>query len=253
VFFILSKILGFISHPLFWVVLLFIIFIYKNKTSKKKPYFIAGLSILLFFSNDIIVNEVLLWWEPKPVLVNDLPKYKMGVVLSGITMPDKSPHDRVYIPYGADRILHTVMLYKLGKIKKVFITGGSGRISKVLKAESHDMEAVFLMCGVPQEDIILEDKSKNTRENALFTKQVLLKDTTEKLLLITSAYHMRRSEACFKKVGLKVDIFPTDYLSHDRDYLQISKILPSESAIGIWVVLLHEFIGYLTYSIAGYL
>ena len=250
-FFILSKILGFISHPLFWVVLLFIIFIIKRKASKKKPFFIAALIILLFFSNDIIVNEALLWWEPAPVIIKDIPEYKIGVVLSGITMPDKSPHDRVYIPYGADRILHTVMLYKFGKIKKIFISGGSGRISKVLKAESHDMESVFLMCGVPQNDIIIEDKSKNTHENALFTKQIL-KDTTQKLLLITSAYHMRRSKACFKKVGLKVDIFPTDYLSHDRDYFSLAKILPSESAIGIWVVLLHEFIGYLTYSIAGY-
>ena len=251
-FFILSKILSFISHPLFWIVLFFIFFIVIKKSSKKKAFFIAGFGLLIFFSNDIIENEILLWLEPEPVLIKDLPNYTTAVVLSGITMPDKSPHDRVYIPYGADRILHTVMLYKLGKIKKILISGGSGWISKVMSPESHDMRFVFLMCGVPEKDITIEDKSKNTRENALFTKQIL-KDTTERLLLITSAYHMKRSEACFKKVGLNVDIFPVDYLSHDRKgYLSLLKILPSESAIGIWVVLFHELQGYIIYSLVGY-
>ena len=195
----------------------------------------------------------MLWWECPPVLVKDLPVYNVAVVLSGITVPDKSPHDRVYIPYGADRILHTVMLYKMGKVKKILISGESGRLSKVYRTESEEMQTVFLLCGVSAKDILIENKSKNTHENALYTKE-FLKGTKEKLLLITSAFHMRRAEACFKKVGLNVDPFPVDFLSHDRSSWSINRLLvPSESAIGIWVPLLHEMEGYIMYSIVGYI
>ena len=200
----------------------------------------------------MICNGVLLLWERPPVLIQDLPVYDIGVVLSGVTVPDKSPHDRVYIPYGADRILHTVMLYKMGKVKKILISGESGRISKVYETESEQMKKVFLICGVSEKDIIIENRSRNTHENALYTKE-LLKGSKEKLLLITSAFHMRRAEACFKKVGLEVDIFPVDFLSHDSNLWVPSQILvPSESAIGIWVPLLHEIEGYIIYSIMGY-
>src|SRR5690606_14661246 len=155
--------------------------------------------------------------------------------------------DRVYFQKGADRLLHTVQLYKLGKIKNILITGGSGLvIGRQTAAEADQLKSVFLYCGIPEKDILIENQSRNTRENALFTRRTI--DSLRlpgKFLMITSAFHMRRAEGCFKKVDLDVDIFPVDYYTKKRKFTPNILLIPSEGAMGKWATLIHEVTGYL--------
>jgi len=70
------------------------------------------------------------------------------------------------------------------------------------------------MCGVAPEDIIIESASRNTHENALYVKDLVSSNAKKgKVILITSAFHMRRAEGCFRKVGIDVTGFSTDFYS----------------------------------------
>ena len=225
----------------------------KNSKRKKIAFFLGGF-LFLFFTNVWIENKAFLIWESEPVKISELPDYELGIVLTGVTNHDKEPKDRVYFNKGADRVLHTLQLYKLGKIKKILISGGSGRVTGKPISEGTDMKKVFLLCGVPDSAIILELYSRNTHENALFTKNRLDSLTISgKKLLITSAFHMPRSKACFDKEGVKTDIYPTDFYGGETTMTPDVWIIPNEKALGGWQTLIREWLGYFMYWTMGYL
>jgi uncharacterized SAM-binding protein YcdF (DUF218 family) len=85
------------------------------------------------------------------------------------------------------------------------------------------------------------------------TKKILdsLK-VNEPVLLVTSAGHMRRSMACFKKVGVAFITYPVNYQSHlDRKYSWDAILIPSAGTISKWDALIHEWVGYLAYKLTG--
>ncbi|MFN6946643.1 MAG: YdcF family protein [Cytophagaceae bacterium] len=253
-FFILSKILFHLLMPIVLLTLLLILILWlKDKRKKRKALLIAIIAFILL-GNDFIVNEALLLWEHPPRLFKEVTDdYDAAIVLSGVTNIYKSPKDRIHMNKGADRVLHAARLYKLGKVRKIIISGGSGSITQKDASESQQLYETFLLCGVPHEDIILEAKSRNTYENALFTTELIKeKDLGKKHILVTSSFHMRRSEACFNKAGLYPDTFPVDYYSHDRMYTPDVLIIPNEGSMQKWRLLIHEIIGYITYKVAGY-
>src|SRR5688572_8214168 len=95
--------------------------ILKNPTWKKRTFWIA-LVMLFFFSNDFIANEAMRAWELEATPLNKITRtYELGIVLTGVTSGYREPADRVYFQKGADRVTHTVQLYKLGLIKKILI------------------------------------------------------------------------------------------------------------------------------------
>ena len=110
-----------------------------------------------------------------------------------------------------------------------------------------------MISGVPETDILYEDKSRNTHENAQFTKQLLAgQPQLKKLLLVTSAFHMRRAKACFEKEGVNVDHFTTDFYTTDRFFTLDKLLIPQEVYLYQWQILFHEILGDITYRIVGY-
>jgi uncharacterized SAM-binding protein YcdF (DUF218 family) len=71
-------------------------------------------------------------------------------------------------------------------------------------------------------------------------------------LLVTSAFHMRRSLACFRKVGLEMDDFPVDFYAFQRHYTLDAFIVPKIDALGVWHKLVKEWVGFVAYWAAGY-
>jgi vancomycin permeability regulator SanA len=128
-FFILSKILNYLTMPLAIVCLCFLLHILIRRSNLKRIFFWTGFALLFFFSNAFIANEVMMVWEPDATPYIDMKKrYEYGIVLTGVTSSELTPRDRVYFHKGADRVTHTVQLYKLGIIKKIIVSGGSGRL-----------------------------------------------------------------------------------------------------------------------------
>ena len=251
-FFILSKILSFIISPVIWIVTLLFVFIYSKNETRKKKCFYWAFGILLFFSNSFIFDEFSRAWEVSATKYEDVGEYDVGIVLGGMSVYDED-YDRAQFYRGVDRLIQTVELYKLGKIKKILFTGGSGRILHPEMKEGDYLKRYILFMGVPEEDFIIESQSQNTRENAIFTKKIIEeKKITGKFLLITSAFHMRRSLNCFSKVGMEVIPYSTDRYAGPRKYEFDHLLIPNTSAMNDWYVLIHEVVGYITYKVMGY-
>lgn len=251
-FFVLSKILNFLTNPLVFVFGFLIASVWLRNSRWKKRCFWIGLSLMLFFSNEFIANEAMSAWETDPVPYADIHKtYDYGIVLTGVTFNDRQPDDRVYFHHGADRVTHTIQLYKKGIIKKILISGGTGRLVTKARPEADELLNVMVMAGVPEENIVLENESRNTHESAVNVKNMISIDSGN-YLLITSAFHMRRSESCFKKVGFKVDTFSADYHTHPRYFTLDAFLIPRADSISLWQRMFKEWAGIAAYWVVGY-
>lgn len=253
-FFFLSKTLNYLMMPLVIITVLFILSaLFKKKWRKR--CFISGLVLLLLFSNEFIANELMTVWEIPATPYKEIKKkYEWGILLSGVTKAEMKPNDRVYFSRGADRVIHTVQLYKLGIIKKILVSGGSGRLLDIGEQESNDLADAIILMGVNPEDIVIESDSRNTHESAMAVKKILLERTKpNQCILITSGYHMRRSIGCFNKLDWQMDSFSADFLSHPRSFTFDILFIPKIDALTTWHHLFKETVGYISYSVAGYI
>ncbi|MBS1488486.1 MAG: YdcF family protein [Bacteroidetes bacterium] len=250
----LSKILAYAIMPVTVISLLLVASAFIKNPRRKKRFFIVALSLLLFFSNDFIANEAVLAWEIPLTPFSQIKKeYAYAIVLTGVTKHEPGFHDRVFFNRGADRVIHTMQLYKMGIVKKIVVSGGSGRLTAMDRKEADEMADALLLMGVRQEDILKEGESRNTRESAVAVKKMLQGITTPaECLLVTSAYHMRRSAACFKKVGWPMDTFTVDFLSHQRNFYVDTLLIPKGEAIGNWQIIIREWVGLMMYKLVGY-
>ncbi|MGI9543385.1 MAG: YdcF family protein [Cyclobacteriaceae bacterium] len=223
--------------------------------TKKRKLLWAGMILLLFFSNSFIANEVFLLWELPPTPIKEIDaQYDLGIVLTGITNTQKTPHDRVYFNKGADRATHAIQLYHQGIIKKILLSGGSSTLIDNQLKEADNLAMVLQTCGIPDEDILIENQGRNTYESAVNCATLIQKQTKDpSVVLITSAFHMRRASACFEKVGLEVDQFSADFYTYDRKFTPDAWLLPSTGAIHKWGIIIKEWVGIVAYKVSGYI
>lgn len=239
--------------PLTWILFLLLLAVFTKREKRRRLLLIASTILLLFFTNPFLVNEAWLLWEQPPTPLKNLKSYDAAIILTGITNQAKTPHDRIYTARGADRALHPLQLYKQGKIKKIIISGGSGSLRQKYSSEALEIKQLLVYSGVQHTDILYEDRSRNTHENAQYTKEVLKQHPELKtLLLVTSAFHIRRAQGCFKKQGIQTDAFSTDFFTMDRSYSIDRLLVPQEVCLYYWQKLIHEMLGFIVYRIMGY-
>ncbi|MCC6691029.1 MAG: YdcF family protein [Bacteroidia bacterium] len=252
-FFVISKILSFIVSPIVWVALLLLYALFGKKEHLKKKCLLSGVVLFFVFSNPFIFNETMRLWEEPTIALNQLPVYDTGIILGSTTNFDESI-DRIQFLRSGDRLFQGIELYKKGKIKKIIYCGGSGSIAKPEEREGESIKRYLSLIGIPDSNIIIENYSRNTHENAVFTKSVLDSLIPQgKYLLITSAYHIPRAKRCFEKEKIPVDAYGTDRMSSADKYEIGTFILPSASVMESWNVLSHELLGFVIYKMAGYI
>lgn len=254
-FFYLSKTLYFLLMPATLVAIGLLLGFFLRNARWKKISLLSAIALFFLFTNDFIINEIYLRWEVPPTAFADVPEgYDVGIVLTGIANLQKEPNDRVYFNKGADRIIHAIELYKRGKIRKILVSGGTGSLQRPDLTEANALLKVLQLFGVPEADIIIEKASRNTHENASYSAEILNDSFPNgRFLLITSAFHLRRAEACFEKVGIATDTFSTDFYTHPTSYTIDSMLLPNESAFDKWQTFIREILGIVAYKIAGYI
>ena len=248
-FFILSKLLSFALDPILWVIILF----FLGFITKKKPLLIVALTLLMLLTSPYLNDLALRKWESKPVAKSDLPLSDIGIVLTGMTSSDMEPRDQLHFNESADRITEAIMLLDNGVIKKLIISGGTPSFAENSIAESIQLEQLLLASDVSPRDYHLETRSRNTYENAKYCAEYVLSEKLEnqKILLITSAFHMPRALACFKKQGINVSAYPVDFKTSPS--ISISSFIPSSQPLDYWRLLIKEWIGYATYKMIGYI
>lgn len=253
-FFILSKALLFILSPFFWLgtCVLYAGFGKRIKWVKRAKW--SALVIFLFFSNTLIFSEFCRSWEIHGTKIEHVKKHDVAIVLGGMFEFDNEMN-RLSIRRQGDRLFQAISLYKTGKVEKLLISGDSGYISDRGLHEAQQVKELLMLWGVPEKDIITEETSKNTHENAVQSKKVLDQSYPHynNFILVTSGIHMKRALACFSKEGLECTPFSTDlYTSAQRNYYWDQYFIPNLDNFNMWNKLLKETVGYISYYAAGY-
>jgi uncharacterized SAM-binding protein YcdF (DUF218 family) len=257
-FFLLSKLLDFVLEPALWLVLLPLGALLARNPHWRRRWLGSAFAAAVVFTNPGLSNELLRRWELPPVRLAalDAQPADAAVLLTGITDPRRGPTDRVYLDRGADRFTHALWLYRAGRVRRIIISGGSGAVlgRPGARTEAQDLSVLLRLAGVPTSAIWLEQRSRNTRENARYTQELLAQRgvAQPRLVLVTSAFHQRRAIGCFRKAGLEVQPFPAGYLTVQRQSTPAYWLLPSTGALEQWSVLLHEVTGYVVYKLLGY-
>ena len=211
----LSKVLGFFALPSNLLIALALAGILLMRTRLRR--FGLGLligAVLLLAAIGIapVGNALMLPLEER------FPKWDASrgspygiVVLGGAVSPDVSAARKdIALNEAAERMTAVAKLAREHPQAKIVFTGGSGRLFGGA-TEADFVTSLFESFGIPRERIVLENRARNTVENAVLTKALVQPKPSERWLLVTSAHHMPRSVGIFRKAGFPVEAHPVDY------------------------------------------
>lgn len=133
---------------------------------------------------------------------------------------------------------------------RLIFTGGDAGLVPRAMSEAVGVRELWLSLGVPEKRMTFEAKSRNTWENAIYTRALVDPKPGETWLLVTSAWHMPRAMGIFRRAGFDVVAFPVDYhtFGDSRDFLfahlGLEQIIMLQFAV-------HEWIGLVAYHLTG--
>ena len=188
--------------------------------SKSKQSLFLSFFLLLFFSNGILSG--LLWQiveNPWRRLTPDqVSESDAIVVLSGGGRRFSSKGSKIIEWNDPDRFLAGLSLIKNEKSSKLIFTGGINPYNKALPPEGSLYRQEAIKLGIEKENIYVTLPVKNTLEEVVEIKKLLktiFKKEKQKILLVTSAYHMNRARSIFTKYGIDVEAYPVDFRSEE--------------------------------------
>lgn len=149
-----------------------------------------------------------------------------------------------------DRMVEAVRLALRYPDARIVIAAGPAALAMDQEPEAYAARRMFEGFGVAAERLILDDKSRNTEENAQFAKALTGTTGTETWLLVTSAFHMPRSVGLFRKAEFAVVPWPVDYLASGNEGFRL-KFDQSPENIAVASIALREWVGLLGYRLTG--
>lgn len=120
------------------------------------------------------------------------PNNSDAILILGCQLKGETPSG-----FLTERTLKAAELYKAGKAKYIIASGGKGSGENISEAEG--MKRILLKEGIPEEAIILEDKSKNTNENIKNSKKVADDKNFKSLIVVSNSFHLRRAKILCEK------------------------------------------------------
>ncbi|PZV36185.1 YdcF family protein [Mesorhizobium kowhaii] len=151
---------------------------------------------------------------------------------------------------GGDRMVETAILARRFPTAKVVVSGGTGELFLEGEGDAATAPRLLTALGVAADRLILENKSRNTYENAVFTKALVTPKPGETWLLVTSAFHMPRAKALFDKAGFATIPWPVDYRTTGREGIGLFRDNPADS-LQATTMAIREWIGLFAYWLSG--
>jgi uncharacterized SAM-binding protein YcdF (DUF218 family) len=256
VFFIASKVIYFCIQPssLAFLALAGGFLLLQFKHPKPGAFLLSlGFGIIVLFGVLPGGNVLVLPLEQRfSTRVMDVPQEKIsGIILLG-GFEDGSITDSrggLALNESAERLTETVRLARALPDAKVIFTGGSGSLFGG-EGIGSDIRKFFIDAGIEPSRIVIENNSRNTYENAMFTKALVKPQPPDKWLLVTSAFHMPRSVGVFRKAGYDVVPYPVDFRTRGRR----DAVRPFDSisaGLARTDLAVEEWIGLLAYWVSG--
>lgn len=256
----LSKLLTVFCYPFGMALLLLAAGTVMLVTRRLKPgriLVLCAAAELFLFSFDpfsyLLVRSLECRYNPSI----SFPPAQAIVLLSGGEVQKMPPRLYDEISDAGDRIFYAARLFREGAAPRLIVTGG--KLQYLRRTDKSQAEAAFriiadagLVAAADTARIICETRSQNTWENGVFTKKIL--DSLKippVIILVTSALHMPRSAAIFKKLGCTVYPAPTDYMVDIPYQWRLFSFFPSLSALCASSGTLHEMYGMIAYKLLG--
>lgn len=151
---------------------------------------------------------------------------------------------------GGDRFVETAILARRYPGAKIVVSGGTGALILEGEGDADTAPRLLEALGVARERMVLENRSRNTYENALFSREMVTPKPGETWLLVTSAFHMPRSMALFAKAGFQVIAWPVDYRTSGREGVGLFTDNPADSLANTTMAI-REWIGLVAYWLSG--
>ena len=215
----------------------------------------------------ILVAALLLWIAAMPltasVLVRQLERgydpVSIGaasaadaVVLLGGGIAQPKAGDNTQLGVTGDRLFQTYLLWRQQKARVIVVSGGNQAAEGAFEAEADVAARALGELGVPAAAIVVENESRNTRENAVNVAQLWKEHGWSSGFLVTSASHMRRAEAAFSNVGLTLLPWPADYRGVAPQAWSIFDVLPDARALATTTAAIKELLGMVVYRLRGW-
>ena len=175
-----------------------------------------------------------------------------GIIVLGGPIDNRMSTLRGSLSIGGEveRLVEGAALARRHPAARLVFTGGNPSLFRDDPPESFYAAQLFEQLGVPASRLVLEDQSRNTDENAVFTKRLVDPKPGERWLLVTSAMHMPRAVGVFRKAGFPVEPYPVDW--HTLPGANLLRI-PRSLLNGVVALdtASHELVGLLMYWITG--
>ena len=259
-FFILSKVLGFFALPsdiAVTIAALGVILLFTRCWRAGRRLAVLGVALLLIAGLTPLGNALMLPLEQRFPPWSDARDAALGppagiVVLGGAIGPEISAaRGTPDLNESAERITAIATLAKQYPAARIIYSGGNARLVLAGGIEADYAVALFESFGIARARIETERQSRNTIENAVFSKAIANPKPGERWLLVTSAYHMPRAVGVFRHVGFAVEAYPVDW----RTRGPIDLAIPFESitaGLRRTDTALHEWIGLAAYRALGH-
>ena len=177
-----------------------------------------------------------------PVPIASIPAAPALVLLGGSVYPPSGHNTEIDLNSAADRVWYAARLFHAGKAPLLLLSGGSDPQRQAF-SEARAMAIFLADLGVPAQAMLLEENSRNTRQNAAFSAALLKARGVDRILLVTSALHMPRAMALFRAQGLQVIPAPTDFEANQALPPGLSAWLPEAVALDASGRAMKEIVG----------
>jgi uncharacterized SAM-binding protein YcdF (DUF218 family) len=216
VFFVLSKVLGFFALPsnfLITIGLVGLILLCTRFTRLSSWLIVTSIVLLAIAGLSPLGNALMVPLEQRfPPWDSSHGAPDGIVVLGGALSPEISAaRNAVALNEAAERITVAVELARRYPDARIVFSGGNAALIREGGIEAAFAVQEFEALGIPHERIIAEEQSRNTVENAVFSRLIAQPKPGERWLLVTSAYHMPRAMGVFRAAGFPVEAYPVDW------------------------------------------
>ena len=270
-FVFLSKFLPYLVYPAGIITLLILVGLIFCRSARAKNCMLWLILLFVFIAGNKLPGAYLIRKLEQTYPVYDgTEKAEAIVVLGGGTVTKADPRPTVEVNGAGDRVLYAAKLYHDNAADLIVLGGSyiSWRDGEVLTEDgvsSPASEMADLMVNyfdVPREALIIQDLSVNTYEEAVEDAKLLKELGLNRILLVSSATHMRRAVPLFEKQGLKVIPAPTDFSYSDQEWENMLRFdgataytffVPTISGMETLQNALKEYLGYFVYHLKGWI
>jgi uncharacterized SAM-binding protein YcdF (DUF218 family) len=176
------------------------------------------------------------------------------VVLGGAVAEPSAQRQASALGNSSDRLLLALRLYHAGKAPLILLSGGNNPLleNSTRVSEAAEMRALLEEWGIPSSAMIVEETSVNTHENSVFSYRLLAARGISRIILVTSAFHMPRAAATFRKTGFDVVSAPADFHNRGQGLGFVSRLFPNSKALEDSSLAMHEWLGIFVYRLKGW-